>query len=226
MKKILLPALALTAAAVVSAPSADAASAHALNGYGGLKKSHTFHYDDVDITAYGTAYDPKTKKTYSHNVYVGQYGGGLGVSNGVSKKKFWGQTYLSSSDGSHTVDGKGYNDTLWLSFSKPFQMVGAAFTHVGKYYEDVKVVDGDGYTLGWYDLSSLANKWGHAYLDLSGLDYTGDKIGFTAVGNYDSWKLKAVKGHAVPTPSAAAAGLLGLAALSARRRRPAETNAG
>ncbi|MEM9882080.1 MAG: MYXO-CTERM sorting domain-containing protein [Planctomycetota bacterium] len=225
MKKKLLPALALTAAAVVLAPSADAGSSYALHGKGGLQKTHTFNYGDVDITAHATSYDPKKNKTYSDNVYVGQYGGGLGVTNSVKEKSFWGFSYLSTKDGSHTVDGKGMDDTLWLSFSNPFKLAGAAFTHVGKYYEDVKVVDGDGNSLGWFDLSQLANKWGHAYLDLSGLDYTGDKIGFAAVGNGDSWKVKSVKGHVVPTPSAAAAGLLGLAALSARRRRHAEADA-
>ncbi|MEM1108782.1 MAG: hypothetical protein AAGH99_08845 [Planctomycetota bacterium] len=222
--KSLLPTLALTAAAAVAfvAPSADAgsnANTYYLHGYGGLAKTHTYVHDDVTITAHATAKDPKTNKTYKHNVYVGQYSNGLGVSNSVYRNK-WGQ--LRSNDGSHTVDGKGYDDTLWLSFTNPFKITGAVFNYVGKYYDDVKVVDGDGKSLGWFNLSRIANKWGQAHLDLSGLDYSGTTIGFAAVGNHDSFKVKAVKGHVVPTPSAAAAGLLGLAALTARRRRQTE----
>ncbi|MEM9418808.1 MAG: hypothetical protein AAGA25_07145 [Planctomycetota bacterium] len=223
--KTLASAIALTAAAALTATSAHAGSTaktYYLNGYGGLAKSHTIEYSDVDITATATAYDPKTKKTYDHNVYVGQYSNGMGVTNNVYRTK----RGLRSTDGSHTVDGKGYDDTLWLSFSKPFEITGAMFTYVSRRYEDVKIVDGYGDTLGYYDLSKLAYRSGYAYLDLTDLGYTGDKIGFTAYGNHDSWKVKGVKGHAVPTPSAAAAGLIGLIGLAARRRRNAEDSEG
>lgn len=195
-------------------------SVHWLHGNGGLSKSHTIHSSGVDITATATAYDAAEKDTYS--AHVGQYSGGLGVTNSVYQKRNWrGQIKTYSNDGSHTVDGKGYDDTLWLNFSKEFNVHGALFTHVGKKFEDVEIVDGNGGVLGRFGLSGVANHNGYAYLDLKGLDYSGSKIGFTAFGDYDSWKVKAVKGHAVPTPSAAAAGLLGLAALTARRRRQA-----
>lgn len=222
--KTLASAIALTAAAAFAAPSADAgsnANTYYLHGNGGLAKSHTYVHSDVTITAHATA--AKGKK-HNHTAHVGEYSNGLGVTNHVkSYKTWWGQTktYSTSGDG-HFVDGKGHNDTLWLDFSSPFKLTGAIFSYVGKKQtEGVNVVDGDGQNLGWFNLSKVSN-WGVAHLDLTGLDYTGSTIGFTAKGNNDDWKVKGVKGHAVPTPSAAAAGLLGLAAISARRRRKTE----
>lgn len=221
--KNLLPTLALSAAAAVAfvAPSADAGSVHYLDGKGGLAKSHTIVSDGVTITATATA----TKNGKSEKAHVGQYSHGLGVTNSVYKyKNWWGQTKIGTTDGSHTVDGKGMDDTLWLSFDSPFQVAGAIFTYVGsRNKEGVTVLDGDGNTLGRYNLSKIA-KCGVACLDLSDLDYTGTKIGFAATGNHDSWKVKGIKGHAVPTPSAAAAGLIGLAGLAARRRRRTEND--
>ncbi len=224
--KTLLPTLALTAAAAFAfaAPAAHAGSTaktYDLRGNGGLAKTHTFVHEDVTITAHATA---SKNKNHEHSAHVGQYSNGLGVTNHVKTYKNWkGQTKTYSTTGDqHFVDGKGHDDTLWLDFSSPFKITGAIFTYVDKYCEGVTVVDADGNNLGWHNLSSVANKWGVAHLDLTGLDYTGDSIGFKATGNHDAWKVAGVKGHAVPTPSAAAAGLLGLAALSARRRRQAE----
>ena len=222
--KTLLPTLAVTAAAALAAAPAQAGSAHYLNGHGGLATSHTIVSSDVTITATATAYDPKKKQ--HHEAHVGQYRHGLGVTNNVYTNKR-GQT--RTTDGSHTVDGKGWKDTVWLSFDKPFQVMGAIFSYVDR-NDGVNVVDADGKLLGSYGLSRIADCWGLACLDLSGLEYTGTKIGFTARDSNDDWKLKAVKGdpshtEAVPTPSAAAAGLLGLAALSARRRRSEEAAA-
>lgn len=216
--KTLLPTLALTAAAAFVAAPAHAGSTHYLNGNGGLATSHTIVSGDVTITATATAYDPKKKET--HSAHVGQYRHGLGVTNSVYKNK---RGQIRTNDGSHTVDGSGYKDTVWLSFDKPFQVMGAIFSYVDR-NDDVKVLDGDGNSLGSFSLGKIADCWGLACLDLSSLDYTGTKIGFMAAGSNDDWKLKAVKGEpgkteAVPTPSAAAAGLLGLAALGARRRR-------
>ncbi|MEO1237128.1 MAG: MYXO-CTERM sorting domain-containing protein [Planctomycetota bacterium] len=219
MFKQMFPTFALSAAAAVAfvAAPAHAGSVYGLHGNGGLKKSHILNYSDVDITATASAWDPK--KDVVHGAHVGQYRHGLGVTNSVYyKNTWWGGKQLKTNDGSHTVDGKGYDDTVWLSFSKDFKLHGATFTYVGSKHEDVKVVNEYGQTLGRYDLSEIASN-GVAHLNLHGLGFKGDKIGFTAYGDKDSWKLKSVKGHAVPTPSAAAAGLLGLAALVARRRR-------
>lgn len=215
--KNLLPTIALTAAAALAliSPTAHAGSVNTydLRGHGGLAKSHTFVHDDVTITATATS----SKKKQAKESHVGQYRHGLGVSSKVQNFNLWGEQQTISLD-AHTVDGKGFNETLWLSFDSPFQIAGAIFTYVGQSRDRVTVVDGDGNKLGRYNLSNIAD-CGVAVLDLSDLDYTGSKIGFAATGNHDSWKLAGVKGHAVPTPSAAAAGLLGLAALTARRRR-------
>lgn len=221
--KNLLPTLALTAAAATAfiSPSAEAGSVHYLNGNGGLAKSHTIVSDGVTITATATA----TQYGNTEKAHVGQYSTGLGVTNSVYKyKTWWGQTKTGTTDGSHTVDGQGMDDTLWLSFDSPFQVAGAIFSYVGKYGEGVTVLDADGNSLGRFDLSAIANHSQFAVLDLSSLEYSGTKIGFAATSNHDSWKLKGVKGHAVPTPSAAAAGLIGLVGLAARRRRRAEND--
>lgn len=224
--KTLLPTIALTAAAAMAfvAPSANALATVDFRGNSGLAKAHTFVQDDITITAHATA----TKGKNTHSAHVGQYSNGLGVTNHVTTKKYytpWGiktKTYSASGD-SHQVDGKGHDDTLWLSFSSPFKITAALFTYVGKFSDKVVVVDADGDSLGWYNLSAVRTKGtSSAHLDLSGLDYTGDSIGFKATGSYDGWKVAGVQGHAVPTPSAAAAGLLGLAAISARRRRKTE----
>jgi len=215
-----LPAIALTATtAVLATASAQAGTVYSLNGNGGLALSHTITHSDVEITATATSYNPGNGTT--HESYVGQYSGGLGVTNNVTVyQSSNGSSWMSSLDNSHTVDGRGWDDTVWLSFDKPFQLLTAVFTYVAHNYEDVRVVDENGNTLGDYDLSAIGN-YGVAHLDLSGLNFTGTKIGFTAYGNGDSWKLKSIKGHVVPTPSAAAAGLFGLTAVAARRRRKA-----
>ena len=216
--KALLPTIALTAATALgfAAAPAVAGSATYLNGNGGLATSHAIAGDGVTITATATSYNPHDGST--HDAYVGQYSHGLGVTNNVTLKETkWGSRY-NVGDGSHTVDGKGWDDTVWLSFDKEFEVTGAIFTYVADKYEDVRVIDADGIILGDYNLSGISD-CGVACLDLSDLGFTGKKIGFTAYGDGDSWKLAGVKGTAVPTPSAAAAGLLGLAAVAGRRRK-------
>jgi MYXO-CTERM domain-containing protein len=224
--KRLLPALAIVASAAVGTSASAASSTTYFSGFGGLAESYEFnHADGTKITATASAWDPKKKQ--NHDAHVGQYLTGLGVSNSVYEKQTRRGTVLKSNDGSHQVDGKGFNDTLWLSFDHDFNVMGIKFSYVGK-WDDVRIVDGDHNFLGSYDLGDRGNKWGFAYLDLSSLDLTTTKIGLTAVGDYDAFKVKGIHGmktEVVPTPSAAAAGLLGLAALTARRRRREEEKA-
>jgi MYXO-CTERM domain-containing protein len=220
--KALLPAVALTAAAFTGV-SAHAGSTTWLNGHDGLATSHSYTTSDgVAITATATAHD---KSSDQHELaYVGQYGSGLGVSNSTYYVNTqWGprqRTY----DGSHQIDGQGKDDTLWLSFDQGFEVLGAWFSYAD-WNDDVQVIDEDRNVLGSFGLTPW---FSYDYLDLSGLNFIGTKIGFSALDNNDNFKLKGIKGHgaqAVPTPSAAAAGLLGLAALTARRRRRDETAA-
>ena len=222
MKKILATAVA-SAALTFAGTSAQAASATYFNGFGGLAPSYEFTHDDgTKITATASAWDPNAKKT--KEAYVGQYIIGLGVTNSVTEHQGWHGTYYSSNDGSHAVDGKGYDDTLWLNFDRAFDVIGAMFSYVDK-NDDVKIVDENHNVLGNFDLGDY-NFLGFAYLDLSSLNFSGTKIGFKATGNNDNFKVKGIKGsatpNAVPTPTAAAAGILGLGALITRRRRGQE----
>lgn len=192
-----------------------------LHGNAGLdwdQPTLDFDFGEVTATASATAYDPDTGEV--HDGWVGQYRGGLGVTNSRKWKSNWfGKGgYWVSEDGSHTVDGRGWDDTLWLTFSKPIAFSAIQFSHIDLVGEDVSILDGDGNELGDFDLSELWH-WGYAYLDISGLDYTGTTLGLHAYGNHDNWKVKGVKGHIVPTPAAAGAGLVLLLGIMARRQR-------
>ncbi len=215
MIKTLLPAVALTATAVLAAAPAHAASSTTyFGGHGGLSTSHTFNTSEgVEIKATATAWNPKKQKMESS--HVGQYWSGLGATNSIGKK---------GKDGSHQIDGSGHKDIVWLEFSESFALESALFSYVDC-NDDVRLYDGDMNNLGDVDLHQNGSIFGFAKIDLSSLNIIGNKIGFAAIGSNDDFKLKGVTGHAVPTPSAAAAGILGLAALSARRRRREEAAA-
>ena len=216
MIKTLLPAVALTATAVLAAAPAQAASTTYFGGFGGLSTSHSFMTSDgVDITATATSHQPG--RNIHHDSQVGQYLFGLGVTN-TQKTRSLGKD-------SHKVDGKGWNDTVWLEFSESFSLEKVLFSYVDC-NDDVRIVDQDHNVLAQINLGHQPGIWGFVNVDVSGFNIAGSKIGFTAFGSNDDWKLKGVQGHAVPTPSAAAAGVLGLAALAARRRRREEVNAG
>ena len=218
MIKTLLPAVALTATAVVAVAPAHAGSTTYLgdfNPFTNLANSWSYTTTDgVDITATATSYKAANDTHYDSK--VGKYIGGLGVTNT--------QVNQNLGSDSHEVDGRGWNDTVWLDFSTAYELEKVYFSYVDC-NDDVRIVDENHQVLAQIDLGSQPNFFSIVGIDLSGLNISGTKLGFTAFGGNDDWKLKAIKGHAVPTPSAAAAGILGLAALSARRRRQQEAAA-
>ena len=75
---------------------------------------------------------------------------------------------------------------------------------------------------GKNDIDFMGN--GKGYLDLTGLELSGTHFSLLAADCDDDFKVSGFKGYAaaVPTPSAAAAGLIGIIGLAARRRRNAE----
>lgn len=187
-------------------------------GLDGDQPTLDLDFGDVTATASATAYNPHADKT--HEAWVGQYSKGLGVTNNVFWVDTWyGGGYWVSTDGSHTVDGKGWDDTLWLDFSKPIEFTSVKFSYIGYFHEDVRILDGDGNVLGDFDLSDIKYSWHHAHLDISDLDYTGTTLGLEAYGKHDSWKVKGIKGYVVPSPVAAGTGLALLLGILARRQR-------
>ena len=212
MIKTLLPTVALTATAVVAVAPAHAGSTTYfgdLNPWTNLAGSYSYSTSDgVDIVATATSYDQAND--VHHDSKVGKYLGGLGVTNS--------QSICFVNIDSHEVDGNGWQDTVWLDFSSAYELEKVTFSYVDR-NDDVQIVDENHNVLAQLSIGSEPRFFGIASLDLSGLNISGTKIGFTAFDCDDNWKLKAIEGHAVPTPSAAAAGLLGLTALSARRRR-------
>lgn len=202
MKRFLATAI-VAASAVFAGASAQAASHTTfLTGNDGLANSHSYTTaDGVNITATATSKGIVTTK----KALVGEYSKGLGV------------TSYKGDD--HQVDGFLRDETLWLSFDKDFVLKGILFSYVDSNDDATISVN---MKSGNVDLGDHYIGKGLAFLDLSKFDLTTTKIGITATGNYDDFKVKAVKGHAVPTPSAAIAGLAGIIGVVARRRRQAE----
>ncbi len=202
---------AVLAASILAVDSAQAASVttHTL-GWGGLANSHSYTTaDGVGFTATATA----TQNGHTTDAKVGEYILGLGVTSSSPIQIFG--FNLGNSD-SHQIDGKGASETLWFTFDSEYKIDSLLFSFADR-NDDVTILDGNGSSLGSYSLSS--GLLGFTSLDLSGLDFSGNKIGIAALGSNDGFKVTGFKGHAVPTPSAALAGLVGLIGLAVRRRR-------
>jgi MYXO-CTERM domain-containing protein len=201
LKRILTTAV--VAAAATFGMNASAGSVTWTQGNDGKAYSHTYNsHDNVEIKA--TA---KSKSFLSSNWQtskVGEYSSGLGISS----------HFLDS----HQVDGKIRDEVLFLHFDQEYIVEGILFSYVD-HNDDVKVYSDDSY-VGTHDLGNAPSHGGYAYLDLGGMHTS--KLGLGAFGSNDNWKVAGVKGHAVPTPSAALAGMLGLMGVAARRRRNAQ----
>ena len=225
MKKI-LPTLAVAASATVGTSAFAASTTTYLGGlFGGTSES--FQYttqDDVEVNATASSWNPYSHQNEDAHVNKGLLG--LGVSNSVTyRQTFFGSIPQTSDDSD--IDGSGFSDTLWLSFDQAFDLNGIWFSKVD-HNDEVQLVDEHHQVIAEYDLGNLCDFFGIAYLDISSLNLSTTKIGFTALDCNDDFKVKSIYGmktEAVPTPSAAAAGLMGLVALSARRRRKAAESA-
>jgi len=171
-------------------------------GNDGHAYSHTFSEGGLSVTATGGSFD-WDNKLVTDGVKVGQWSHGLGVKN-------------SPGDNSHTVDGSGWDDVLFLNFDSTVWLKRIYFGYTGK--DQVKVWTGDlAEVVGTYEFNYFGG--GYYYVDLPGQGVAGNSFGLEAPTRRDSWKVAGVKAHPVPSPVAGLAGmaLLGLV-VTARRR--------
>jgi len=218
--------LMLTAGAVLMAGSAHAGGYYhqkpdpvgfdcvkfKLTGSGGLAQAYAIEAEEggyfVDVTAKAENYDDELI-----DAWVGRYGSGMGVTH-------------PHYDGDHEVDGTGYKDILFLDFGADVQIGKVRFSYVD-HYDDVDFVDAlNGiFAAGGYTLEDIRIGYDNS-VDLSVTGLTTDVLGIKAHGKWDDFKVKSIEVcypemHAVPSPTAAGLGLLGVVGLVARRRRAA-----
>lgn len=144
---------------------------------------------------------------------IGRYYGGAGVSN-------------SAGDGSHTVDGNGWDDFIQITFSKMVLIRSISFGYYDAwdYFRILTDASGDG-AIGVGDsYSSAYQVTGNN--PFSGVGMKTNIFAVAAFGQYDSWKLKSVtveyedgSGGVVPLPAAGWLMLGALGGLGALRRR-------
>ena len=198
-------ALAATASVAAAAP-ASAASVDLSSGHASVQKSLNLQLDD------GLAFEVSASSTWSRSgdsrdAWVGQWGRGLGVSNGV-----WDD---------HRVDGRRGTDTLWFDFATGFTPTGVTLTYVSDHrYETLRLLDGDGETIGDFNALALCGE-DTAFVDFSSIgDASYARFGISAIGRNSAFKVEGLQGvSAVPTPTAAAAGIALLVGGACRRRR-------
>ena len=204
--KLALSAAALSAIALTGSASAASVTTFT-DGHNDVAHFQYFTTaDGVDFVASAST----EALGYKVAAKVGEYSNGLGVSS----------PWLDS----HTLDGALGNETLWFTFEEDYAITDLIFGYADD-GDDIKVVDGDGSTLGLFNLASANYMDGYAYLDITSLNLTTSKFGITVSDFCDEVKVKGFNGHAVPTPSAALAGLVGLVGLAARRRKQDEAAA-
>ena len=200
-------ASAVSAAALVSfGTAASAASVDLTSGHASFHRSLDLQLDD------GTAFEVSASSTWSRsgnerNAWVGRYGRGLGVSNGL-----WDD---------HRVDGRRGTDTLWFDFATGFTPTGVTLTYVSDHrYETLRLLDGDGETIGDFNALALCGE-DTAFVDFSSIgDASYARFGISAIGRNSAFKVDGLQGvSAVPTPTAAAAGIALLIGGACRRRR-------
>ncbi|MEM0914452.1 MAG: hypothetical protein AAGB29_08175 [Planctomycetota bacterium] len=181
-----------------------------LRGYGGKAAEYTFQKDGYEVDVYAKSL------TYSGQLIdakVGQYSSGLGVTH-------------PHYDGDHEVDGTGYKDILFFDFGQKVKIEKIWFSYVDK-HDQASFVDLDLDILwsGGYYLGDIYIGGDHSItLGVTGLET--QVLGVMAPNKYDDFKVKKIEvcyhdPVAVPTPTAAGLGLLGIAGLVVRRRRAA-----
>ncbi|MEM6393559.1 MAG: hypothetical protein AAF797_12355 [Planctomycetota bacterium] len=203
----------LLAAAAMAAVGVGA-SAHAgsvsLVGDAGLVDSLTFDLGDgLSMTLTGTTFKAKAYQ----DAQVGQTADGIGITHSLNNDSF-------------QIDGKGGDDTLWITFSDEVTLTGFDFNFTNDASDDAKLIDVDDNTLLKFDVVDSVS-----FADA----YTGTTFGLKAFGTRDDWTvtelsylydaplsdspIEALSVTALPTPSAALAGAVTLGVLTLRRRR-------
>ncbi len=112
---------AVVAALLFCVPMTGSASAVTFNlaGNGGLNSSYVFNEDGITLTVTPAAITlgaTPPQDTVATQGQVGQYSGGLGISQNGSDN--------------HQVDGSGVNELLVLAFSETVRIVSAEFRYV------------------------------------------------------------------------------------------------
>ncbi|WP_299842363.1 VPLPA-CTERM sorting domain-containing protein [uncultured Roseovarius sp.] len=145
---------------------------------------------------------------------IGRYYGGAGVLN-------------SRGDGSHTVDGNGWDDFIQISFTQSVLIKSISFGYYDAwdYFRILTDASGDG-AIG------VGDSYSAAYQLFNHNPFTGfaglrtNVFAVASFGNKDSWKLKSVtveyddpNGGVVPLPAAGWLMLGALGGLGALRRR-------
>ena len=205
MKTVLATAV-LAASSALVANAASAGSITDLTGKAGLASAHHYTTDDgvnVSVTATASAWG------HTWDAKVGQYRSGLGIS--------------SYPCDSHQMDGNLAKETLNLTFDKDYVLEGVYFSYLDKNDNVEVLMEGSSVgRFGKHDIDFMGR--GKGYLDLSSLNLSGMSFGLLAADCDDNFKVAGFEGHAaaVPTPSAALAGIVGIIGLAARRRRNAE----
>ena len=182
---------------MVFSQAASAATVFDLRGHGGSANSYSYTEDGITLTV--------TATSNGNDVWAHQNSRGMGVKNG------W-------SDNTSDIDGSGWVDTLWLTFSKPVTLSYAWFANATG-GDEARIVDGNSDKLA--DINLTPSFFGYKYVNLDSHGITGTVFGFTVTDYCDDYRIKkiAVDAAAVPTPSAAAAGLAVFGLASLRRRR-------
>lgn len=171
----------------------------------------------------GTGSSHKTYQGGKDGVYVGQFYGGLGVG--------WEINPGDLDDDYHTVDDKNGRDFLVLNFAEKvsltkidFDYFGPTSKSKGKSYADFQIytksIEGDLVYTG-----DIPYKWGKVDFG-KGLEASDTYViapKADSKGRTDYFKLRAVGGKvhptAIPSPTAALAGVALLGGLACRRRR-------
>ena len=195
-------------AAVFTSVSASAASTTLFTGSGGVAPTQSFTTGDgvqIDVSA-------KTINRASGletDALVGQYSEGLGVARTVDV-----------ADDRYLVSGSARtSEIIWFDFSEAYQISGILFSYADG--DDEITIYSDGGLLGVYSGNDFP--W-HSGLGTLSLNVTTSQLGILAFDGGDEFMIRGFAGQstAVPTPSAALAGLSGLIALAARRRNKLE----
>jgi hypothetical protein len=179
------------------------------SGNGGLANFYSFSEDGIDLLVTPGAFvlgPTAAEDTVSTQGQVGQYNGGLGISQ--------------AGPDSHTVDGGGTNELLRLAFSETVRFVSAEFRYIesGSRFEFWHDSANDGALDGDYQFTvAIPGSLTYTLLDT----YIGDLFGIGALKHHDSFKLYSITVSPVPLPAALPlfAGALGLFSAAGWRQR-------